>query len=178
VFHGSFRELLTASLHCRDQRLGIAWPLLEYGRYTAQIERYFTTFPRSQINISYYEELQRSPQPLLASLFAFLGVDPDFVPDLSQRHHEPAIPRLNRLAHLLKKSGAWPYLRRLAPVPLGGRLRSLAIRSRGSLQMLPADREFLTDYYRDDIAALAALLDHDFSLWLDTGGPARASVPG
>jgi hypothetical protein len=178
VFRGSFRELITASLHCRDRRLGIAWPLLDYGRYAAQIERYFRAFPRSQIHISYYEQLQRSPQPLLASLFTFLGVDPVFVPDLSQRHHETAIPRLNGLAYLLKKSGAWPYLRRLAPAPLGPRLRSLAMRSRGSLQMLPADREFLTDYYRDDISGLATLLDHDFSLWLDTGEPARARAPG
>lgn len=178
VFRGSFRELLTTSLDCRDQRLGITWPLLEYGRYAAQIERYFREFPRSQIHISYYEELQRSPQTLLASLFTFLGVDPGFVPDLSQRHHEPAIPRLNGLAYLLKKSGAWPYLRRLAPIPLGPRMRSLAMRSRGSLQILPADREFLVDYYRDDIAGLATLLARDFSHWLDTDEPARVSAPG
>jgi hypothetical protein len=177
AFRGSFRELIAASLECRDRRLGIAWPLLEYGQYAAQIERYFREFPRSQVHISYYEELQRSPQRLMAVLFTFLGVDPDFVPDLSQRHHEPAIPRFNGLAHLLKKLGAWPYLRRLAPAPIGPRLRSLAMRSRGSLQMLPADRVFLTNYYRDDIARLAMLLGHDLSPWLDSGEAAAVSAP-
>jgi hypothetical protein len=32
--------------------------------------------------------------------------------------------------------------------------------------MQPADRAFLTDYYRDDIARLASLLDRDLSSWL------------
>jgi hypothetical protein len=164
---GSFRELIEASLECRDQRLGIAWPLLEYGCYSGQIERYYLQFERSQIHISYYEELQRSPQKLTADLFKFLGVDAGFVPDVSRRHHEPVVPRLNSLAYLLKRSGLWPYLRRLAPAPLGPRLRSVLVRSRGSLQMQPADRAFLTDYYRDDIARLASLLDRDLSSWLE-----------
>jgi len=177
VFRGSFAELIATSLECRDQRLGIAWPLLEYGRYAAQIERYFREFPRAQIQISYYEDLQRAPQRLMTELFIFLGVDPGFVPDLSRRHHEPVIPRLNAVAYLLKKSGAWPYLRALAPAPLGPRLRSFAVRSRGSLQMPSADRVFLTDYYRDDIARLAVLLNRDLTSWLDAGESGRMRAP-
>jgi len=178
VFRGTFRELLAASLDCRDQRLGITWPLLDYGRYAPQLERYFSEFPRSQIHISYYEELQRSPQRLMAQLLTFLGVDADFVPDLSRRHHEPSVPRLNTLAYLLKRSGAWPYLRRLAPAPLGPRLRSLAVRGGRSLQMRPADRAFLTNYYREDIARLAVLLNRDLSCWLDAGEAAPLLAPG
>jgi hypothetical protein len=170
---GSFRELIDASIDCRDQRLGIAWPLLEYGRYCAQVERYFREFPRSQVHISYYEDLQRSPQQLMADLFAFLGVNPGFVPDISRRHNEPQIPKLAGAAYFLKKWGAWPYVRRLAPAPLGPRLRSLMVRPRGSLEMAAADRAFLTDYYREDIARLAALLGRDLSSWLDLGGRHR-----
>jgi hypothetical protein len=171
VIHGSFRELIDASLRCTEKRLGIAWPLLEYGCYAEQIERYYLEFRRSQIHISYYEDLQRSPQRLMADLFQFLCIDAGFVPDMSRRHHEPVIPRLNSLAYRLKRSGLWPYLRGLAPAPLGPQLRSLLVRSRSSLQMQPTDREFLTDYYRDDIARLASLLDRDLSAWLDGSGP-------
>jgi hypothetical protein len=56
-------------------------------------------------------------------------------------------------------------VRKLAPVPLGRRLKSRLVRSRGSLNMEPADRAWLTDYYRDDINKLAPLLDHDLSSW-------------
>jgi len=169
VFRGSFRELIDASLRWPDQRLGGPWPLLEFGRYFAQIERYYREFPRMQIHISYYEDLLRSPQQLMAELFSFLSVDQNFVPDVSRRHHEPVITRFNALVYLLKRSGAWSYLRKLGPELLGPRLRPLLVRSRGSLQMPPADRAFLTNYYRDDIARLTTLLNRDLSAWLDPG---------
>ena len=167
VVRCTFREQINASLNCKEYRLGSTWPLLEYGRYYEQVKRYLHEFPRSQIHVSLYEELQLRPLELVADLFAFLGVDPGFVPDLSRRHNEPVIARLNALLYYLKKWGAWPYVRRLAPVPLGPRLRRLMVRSRGSFEMDAGDRALLTDYYRDDIKNLALLLDRDLSLWLD-----------
>jgi Sulfotransferase family len=164
AFRGSFRELIDASLALQDRRLG---SVLEFGRYFGQIERYLHQFPRTQIHISYYEELQRSPQQLIAKLFTFLGVDPNFVPDVSLRHHEPVVPRLNAVAYFLRKSGVWPYLRKLAPEPLGPRLRPLGVRSRRSLQLCRADRVFLTEYYRDDITQLGTLLNRNLSAWLE-----------
>jgi hypothetical protein len=166
VTRRSFREQIDASLRCEDKRIGSLWPLLDYGRYYEQIKRYFEAFPRSQIHISYYEDLEQAPRRLLSHLFAFLEVDHEFAPDLSRRHHVPVIPKLSGAAYYLKKWGAWPYLRRLAPVPLGPRLTSLLVRSRGSLTMEPADRALLTDYYRDEINKLAVLLDRDLSSWV------------
>jgi Sulfotransferase family len=166
VIRSSFREQIYASLHCKEKQFGSLWPLLEYGQYCEQIKRYLNEFPRAQIHVSYYEDLERAPGRLVADLFAFLGVDPGFVPDLSRRHHQAVIPKLNVAAYYLKKWGAWPYLRKLAPVPLGPRLRSLLLRSRTSLGVQPADRAFLTDYYRDDIEKLATLLDRDLTAWL------------
>jgi hypothetical protein len=166
----SFREQIDASLQCQDKRIGLLWPLLEYGQYHEQVKRYFDVFPRSQIYVSYYEDLQRAPAQLLASLFAFLAVDPEFIPNLTRRYHEPSIPKLDGAAYYLKKWGAWPYVRKLAPVPLGPRLRSLLVRSRASLKMEPADRAWLTEYYRDDINKLAVLLDRDLSSWLTPVG--------
>jgi hypothetical protein len=167
VVRGTFREQINASLNCKEYRLGSTWPLLEYGRYYGQVTRYLKEFPRSQIHISLYEELQLRPLQLVADLFAFLGVDPAFVPDLSKRHNEPAIARLNSLLYYLKRWGAWPYVRRLVPVPLNRPLRLLMVRSRGSFEMDAADRVLLTDYYREDIKNLALLLDRDLSSWLE-----------
>jgi hypothetical protein len=33
--------------------------------------------------------------------------------------------------------------------------------------MAPADRAFLTDYYRADVRALESLLDRDLTSWLE-----------
>jgi hypothetical protein len=148
------------------------WPFLESGQYYEQIKRYLGEFPRSQIHISYYEDLERAPTRLVTDLFSFLGVDASFVPDVSHRHNEPRIPKLGRAVYSLKKWGAWPYLRKLAPRKLGPRLRSLTVLSRGSLKIEPTDRTFLTDYYRDDIRRLSLLLNRDLSAWLDPGAAA------
>jgi hypothetical protein len=162
----SFREQIHANLRCESKQIGLEWPFLEYGQYTEQIMRYFNEFPRSQIHISLYEDLQRAPGALVSGLFEFLGVDPGFAADLSRRHNEPRIPRFAGTAYFLKKWKVWPYLRYLAPTALRPRLRSIVFHSRASLTMDPADRAFLTDYYRDEIGKLAALLDRDLTSWL------------
>jgi Sulfotransferase domain len=167
VTRKSFREQIDASLRCRSKEFGLLWPFLEVGQYFEQIKRYFAEFPRSQIHISYYEDLEHAPGQLIADLFAFLGVEQGFVPDVSHRHNEPRIVKLTGAAYFLKKWRIWPYLRNITPRPLGPRLRSLMLRSRTSLQMEPADRAFLMDYYRDDIEKLAKLLDRDLTAWLD-----------
>jgi hypothetical protein len=165
----SFREQIEASLRCRNEEFGLLWPFLELGEYHAQIRRYFGEFPRSQIHISYYEDLEHAPTQLVADLFAFLGVDTGFGADISHHHNEPRVPRLRSLGHFLKNSAAWRYLRKLVPLQLGPRAQSLLMRSRRSLKIEPTDRMFLTDYYRDDIRQLSLLLGRDLSPWLDSG---------
>lgn len=165
----SFREQIEANLRRQPQQFGAWWPLLEFGRYHEQVTRYLTEFPRSQIHISLYEDLEREPGRLMSDLFTFLGVDPGFSADVSSRHHEPQVPRLPGIVHLLKRWGTWPRLRSLTPPPLRPRLRTLLLRSRASLAMEPADRAFLSDYYRDDVVKLANLLGRDLTAWLEPG---------
>jgi hypothetical protein len=177
VTRRSFREQIIWSLRgSSGRKFGLLWPFLELGLYSEQISRYFDHFPRSRIHISCYEELARAPGRLMAELFSFLDVDPAFVPNVCRRHNEPQILRANWAVYWLKQWGAWAQLRKLAPLPLGPRLRSLLVRSRGSLHMQPADHAFLTDYYRDDIARLASLLNRDLSAWLDPGAGLRERV--
>jgi len=169
AIHRSFREQIEANLRNESKQLGPLRPLLEFGLYYEQIKRYLGEFPQSQIHISLYEDLERSPSQLISDLFSFLGVDPHFSTDVSYRHTEPRIPKFAGTAYLLKRWHIWPYLRKLVPRSLSPQLRSLMLRSRASLVMDPSDRAFLTDYYRDDIGKLSILLDRDLSSWLDGG---------
>jgi hypothetical protein len=175
VIRRSFREQIYANLRCEKKQFGPLWPLLEFGHYEDQINRYLNEFPRSQIHISLYEDLARAPEALVSDLFGFLGVDQSFVADVSQRHHQPRIMKLTGTTYFLKKWRIWPYLRNLVPGSLGPPLRSLMLRSRISLEMEPADRAFLTDYYRDEIKTLAVLLDRDLTAWLDPSASALHS---
>jgi hypothetical protein len=176
VIGRSFRGQIDANLRCENKQFGTLWPLLEFGRYFEQVKRYLNEFPRSQIHISLYEDLERVPELLVSDLFTFLGVEAGFAADVTRRHHEPRVPKLAGAAYYLKKWRIWPYLRRLAPEALRPRLRSLVLHSRASLAMEPADRAFLNDYYRDDIQKLAALLGRDLTSWLDPGALPSGNV--
>jgi len=165
----SFTQEIRASLIQRPVNAAPCWPLLEFGRYLEQIRRYCDAFPRSQIHISLYEDLAYAPGALLADLFSFLGVDPAFTPSVSHHDLQPQVPKLRVAAYYLKKWQVWPYLRKLAPQPLGPRIRALLVRSRNSLMMEPEDRAFLTDYYREEIEKLAGLLGRDLASWLVPG---------
>jgi hypothetical protein len=164
----SFRDQIHANLNCETKLLGPLRPLLEFGCYSEQVSRYLGKFPASQIHISFYEELERTPELVLSKLFSFLGVDPGFAPDRSVRYTVSRIPKFLGTRYFLRKLRIWPYLRKLTPQPLVSRLSSLMMRKRTSLTMDAADRAFLTDYYRDDIEKLAKLLNCDLSAWLDS----------
>jgi hypothetical protein len=62
------------------------------GLYAEQLERWFAVFPREQLLVLRSEELFAEPDRVLASAFAFLGLEPFSLPAypaLNQRPYEP-----------------------------------------------------------------------------------------
>ena len=163
----TFREHVRACERAQGKggRLSVVYPFLEIGLYYWQVKRYLDLFPRDRIRIYWYEEAWRRPASLVADVFDFLGVDAAFQPDLSERSLERRAPRLTGLHHFLKRSGLWYPLKGMLPARLASSLRQLAFRRGKSLRMDPKDRQYLIDYYRDDIQQLSALLDRDLSAW-------------
>jgi hypothetical protein len=130
----SFREEVQASIAQTGGKFDVTHPFLEHGLYHDQVKRYLDLFPAANIRIYWYEE---NISTILPSLFTFLNVDANFIPDTSQRHR---VPR--------------------------SILRRLGFGTRGSKPMHPTDRQLLIDYYRDDIHKLSHLLNRDLSAWL------------
>jgi hypothetical protein len=161
-----FREHIAQCARGGHSQLGPLYPFLEIGLYYRQVQRFLDSFPREQIRIYWYEEDWRQPARLLADLFGFLGVDATFQPDTAARNLQRRAPRWTNAHYFLKKLRVWYPLRALVPPAFGPRLRALAFRPGKSLTMDPADRQFLVDYYRDDIRKLSSLVDRDLSSWL------------
>ena len=53
---------------------------LDGSDYALQLGRYFEHFPREQVLLLFYEDLERDPGALCREVFEFLGVDPSFDP--------------------------------------------------------------------------------------------------
>jgi hypothetical protein len=161
----SFRDYIRASLRNNGEGLGIHHPFLEIGFYAEQVQRYLDHFPRGQIGIWLYEETKANPRKFLSEVLRFLGVDPTFSPDISQRHNESHITRLVRTSRLLRRTGVWELLKRVTPAPLWSRMRGAVYLPPGSRTLQPADRAILLDFYRQDIHRLEGILKRDLSLW-------------
>lgn len=146
------------------------------GFYTEHVQRYIDTFGRDRLHIYLYDDLVADPHKTLRDLFGFLGVDPAFEPDFSVRHNMGADLRNPLLRGLWRHSrGLRSRLMPLVPTRLRGHLigfvasRQSRIDARPKLS--PETRRALTDGYREEIAALARLIDRDLSAWLTIEDP-------
>ncbi len=153
---------------------------VENGFYHRLLARYFGLFPREQIRVYLYDDLERDPRALFRDFFAFIGVAPDFAPDLSIRPNTGGIPR-----------SRWLYAKLVAPNRLKTAVKTLlrpflgpaarkrlwyALRERNLVRppLDPALRARLVEIYRDDILALEKLLGRDLSRWLAPAEKTRA----
>lgn len=160
--HISFADHMDAALCSTSTRMSELYPFLRFGLYSEQVARYLAVFDREQVRIHFYEDFCRAPLDVMQSIFRFLGVDPAFTPDLSERHMEARVPRSFWLKSALKRSGMWNLARSATPETL----RRAGFLQRSSVRLRPGDKARLGDYYRDDIGRLSTLLGRDLSGWL------------
>jgi hypothetical protein len=155
------------SLGWKSEKFGLRYPFLELGLYYEQVKQYLDLFPRRNVSVLLFEDYQRRPAETLAGIFRFVNVDASFAPDTSQKQLEPRVPRSIPIAHFLKRYGIWQRMKGPTPLAFRSHLRRIAFRKRESLVMDERDRQYLLDYYRDDIKKLSNLLDCDLSGWLN-----------
>jgi hypothetical protein len=160
----SFREHIHRNLRNTSQQICIHYPFLEFGLYFQQVARYRALFGRN-VWIGLHEDLRRNPKKMLQDIYRFLGVDPDFSPDTSRRHLESHVPRTAALRRL-KGWGLWQAAAGVTPRRLRPFIRRTLTWDRGDNRMKAADRNYLIDFYRQDIRDLSALLDRDLCHWL------------
>lgn len=166
-------EDFTEALAAADDRLARGWqPLFGYAdfpRYGEQLERYFTRFPRDQFLIRTYEELCGNPEQVMSDSLAFIGADPAFVPDLSNKPNAGGTPKNRAFQDFLMKSN--PITKAIGYVvptesrrKIRDRLASFNLRQD---QSMPKEaRTILKTRLSGDIRKLETLIDRDLSAWL------------
>lgn len=141
-----------------------ASPIVEIGRYADHLERFFAVYPRERLLITFTDRLQRERAQVCAEIFAFLGVDPGWVPrNLHVIDNPAALPRsrsvqrvfamntpLKRALKRALSAPAWQALRR--------RLKRMNYRRFEYPEMERAVEARLRAYYREPDARLTDLL--------------------
>jgi len=140
--------------------------------YYARIKPYFDLFPKENIQISIYENIQKDPQSFLRTLYEFIGSDNTFTPSFVNKKINPTLaPRFSFLNKFMTLSG-WA-MRDLGLVSLRYRIRNSQIMK--SLRFKKTDlhkpempletRKMLCDIFHDSNDKLARLIQEDLSFW-------------
>ncbi len=154
--------------------------LLERGLYAKVIEEYMRFFPRDKIRVMFLEDLEADPRAYVGKLLEYLGVDTSIeTGEYDRRSLSPASPRVPVLARGIygfKNSidggadslGLSIYWRRFKRKHIYTfiSLMSWNYQDQG---LSHDDRNFLADFYSDDIRRLERITKRDLTSWLIPG---------
>ncbi len=134
---------------------------VDAGYYAEQLQNYYARFPREQIRVVFFEDLERDPEGMVRELWSFLGVDPK-VPLKGLLPYNQAVPApLVGLFRFTNRLG----LRRLIPSSIGSYLRHWASRMGSPPRIEARIEHMLYQHYAPYNRALEELLSCDLSHW-------------
>lgn len=140
---------------------------MRVSRYHAQLERFYGTFPRSQIHVSLFDDLRRNPLGLVQDVYRFVGVDPGFSPDFDTPHAIGGLPASRLLEALLTNRAVHSVVRPLIPTGAANWVRRMRARNLKKAPPLPPElKRELTGRLRDDIARTADVIGQSLDHWL------------
>ncbi|MEQ9639015.1 MAG: sulfotransferase [Alphaproteobacteria bacterium] len=148
----------------------------ETSDYAMQLKAWLARFPEQRVKFITTEALRDRPEATMSDVFAWLGVDADFVPpNLAERANEaPEVLQQVRgkgLLHRFRHSGLWNAVGPLVPQGLRQSARRL---SEKPVERVAVDRTEAVDYLRtiqrQQADELAALLGRRFPEWTTLDG--------
>ena len=144
---------------------------LEHGCYSSYLQAYFDILGRDNVYVAFYEELCQKPKFVLKEICLFAGIEPDFYRDYTFKVFNRSETMKNASLH-----GAYGQLRTnirkyTHNLPIHYWLRQmrkwfdakiyyrLNTRPTEQLEISPAIKTKLKDYYQEEIKTLENLLD-------------------
>ncbi len=144
----------------------------EVSDYAMQLRPYLEHFGPERVRVLTFEELTRAPVPTVQSVFAWLGVDPVFVPGDTQsaRNATPKEVTQRRegagLLHRFRHSRLWDLLGRYMPASLRkvgvAMVEKKVERTRVDMSEV---KTYLRAMQRPQVETLAGLVGRDFPEW-------------
>jgi hypothetical protein len=134
--------------------------------YHESLTRYFERFPAAQLKVILFDDLKNEPRRTVQGLFAFLGVDPGFLPDLSRISNPGGTPKSKFLHQLMSNRQMQATARKLLPRAVTQRLKDLRSRNLEQRAMTREERRVALGIFRTDIERTQALIGRDLSHWM------------
>ncbi len=163
-----------AALREEDRRIEkgweFSWHYKRLGLYAAQIERFLDHFGADSVRVYLFDDLRTRARDLVAETLHLVDLEDAPTISTAMRHNRSGEVRSKWVADLLSRpSRTKSFVRRLLPLRVAHYSSELLIRLNVRDTKVGPDpnaREWLTDFYRDDVARLGSLLGRDLSHWL------------
>ena len=154
--------------------------LIKEGFYHKNLSPYFNLFPKENIRIYLYEELNEEAPRVLRDIFEFLQVAPDFAPDLETRFNQSGVIKNRFLNAIIGQRGMLTSgFKMIFPQTITEKFKQNAsiqkiinnIRGKNLIKPKPDPavwNRLTQDVYGEDIRKLQELIGKDLSHWLKT----------
>ena len=156
----------------RELKAGSAWARpdsrwMQIGRYGEHLARYYEAFPREQIHVFLFDDLQKNPLGVVQGVYRFLGIDQSFVPDMETPHNVGGVPSSRLLERVLTSKVVNQKIKPWVPSGAVNWARHLRTRSMRRPPSLPRElKAELTTHFRNDIVRTSELIGRSLDHWL------------
>lgn len=133
------------------------------GRYHLQAEQFLEHFDRDRLLVVAQEDLRRDREATLERIFRFIGVE-SFTTSEFDREHNIARDR-RRSAALAGMSRVFGERNPVRTFFRSGKVKDLLSRPMPSLELDPAVRDRVAEYFREDAQRLRGLTGQRFESW-------------
>jgi hypothetical protein len=140
--------------------------VLEQGLYAQQLASYYEYFDPSHILVLIYEDSKKDPEAFIKKIYAFLGVNTDFVPSmLHESINVTRVPKnialeknMHRFSEFLRRSGLDHFVHFVRQSGLPDVVRRFNTKPAKKDEKPAFDRKALAAHFREDAARLSSML--------------------
>lgn len=143
--------------------------VLKYPSDSDRLQLFLKTFSADNLRIFLYDDFLDDREKFVRNIYAFIGVDPRFQPDMFDRKNVSGIPRNRLFAYLLNRHNPVRTLvRHLASTNVRERIRGHLIKPIPNAQRQQENETLnrLRDDVREEVLRLQALIGRDLGHWL------------
>lgn len=170
----SFEEALAQEEQRKRENWEWGWLYKEVGLYYSQVKAYIDNF--SDVRVYKFEDLKNNSASLLGDLYSFLEVDTSFIPrNLQVQYNVSGIPKRKYIQNFLKKPNTVtsilkPMLNYCLPETtkefMKNSIHNIKRRNMIKIEMSLNEKNFLNEYYKEDVNKLRKLINDDLPDWL------------
>jgi hypothetical protein len=140
---------------------------MQISRYHGALSRYYERFPREQIDVFLFDDLKTDAAACVRAVFATVGVDPGFDPDLETPHNIGGLPSSRTLERVLTSRSVRRVVEPWIPRKVSDAVRRVRTKNLKKAPPLPDQlRVELLRHFQDDIGETASLIGRNLDHWL------------